>query len=72
MTQKAPNRILLGTQNRELLEPGVPKVEYFKFSPTTSRYHRVMALARARGCRWQDIFRDALDSYLERFPCENF
>lgn len=45
-----------------------PRVEYFKLSPSTSRYHKLMAVARALNCRWQDIVRAAIDEYLSKFP----
>jgi hypothetical protein len=46
----------------------VPKVEYFKLSPSTSRYHQVMSTAADLGCPWQDIIREAIDFYLKHFP----
>ena len=46
----------------------VPKVEYFKLSPSTSRYHRLMSLAADWGCSWQDIIKEAIDVYLKKNP----
>lgn len=43
----------------------VSEVRYFKFSPSTTRYKRVMELAQKKDCDWQDIVRNALDFYLE-------
>ncbi len=42
-----------------------PKTEYFKFSPSQARFHRVMALAHQRDCPWQEVLRNAIDFYLE-------
>lgn len=41
------------------------KVQYYKLSPATFRYRRIMALARARGCSWREVVGMALDFYLE-------
>lgn len=41
------------------------KVEYYKLSPASFRYRRIMALARARGCSWREVVGLALDFYLE-------
>ena len=41
------------------------KAEYYKLTPTTFRYRRIMALARHRGCSWQEVVGLALDFYLE-------
>jgi hypothetical protein len=41
------------------------KALYFKLSPSTSRYHRLMQLASIRNCAWQDVIRNAVDFYLE-------
>lgn len=41
------------------------KVEWYKLSPASFRYKRVMALARARGCSWREVVGMALDFYLE-------
>jgi len=47
--------------------PSTPKVEYFKFSPTSTRYYRVMSLAASLGCSWQDVIREAIDFYLKYY-----
>jgi len=49
----------------------VPKVEYFKLSPSTSRYHRLMSLAADLGCSWQDIIKEAIDVYLKKSKKSN-
>jgi len=41
------------------------KVEYYKLSPASFRYLRVMNLARSRGCSWREVVSMALDFYLE-------
>lgn len=41
------------------------KVQYYKLSPASFRYRRVMALARSRGCSWREVVGMALDFYLE-------
>jgi hypothetical protein len=41
------------------------KVEYYKLSPASFRYRRIMALARSRGCSWREVVGLALDFYLE-------
>jgi hypothetical protein len=41
------------------------KVEYYKLSPASFRYRRIMALARARNCSWREVVGLALDFYLE-------
>ena len=41
------------------------RVEYYKLSPATFRYRRIMALARARDCSWREVVGMALDFYLE-------
>ena len=52
-------------KTKELPPDVPPKVEYFKFPPSQTRYHRVMALAHERDCPWQEIIRNAIDFYLE-------
>ena len=46
----------------------VPKVEYFRLSPSTSRYYRLMSLAADLDCSWQDIIKEAMDVYLKKYP----
>lgn len=41
------------------------KAIYYKISPASFRYRRIMALARARGCSWCEVVGMALDFYLE-------
>jgi len=55
----------VGTDQAGRLAAPVPKVEYFRFAPSASRYHRVMKLAGMRGCDWQEIVRNAIDFFLE-------
>jgi hypothetical protein len=46
----------------------VPKKVYFGISPSTRRFHRLMATARRFGLSWQDIIRIAIDEYLAKIP----
>lgn len=46
------------------LDP-LPKAQYYKLSPSTFRYKRIMALAKARGIHWHELVGLALDFYLE-------
>ena len=46
------------------LDP-LPKVEYYKLSPATFRYKRIMRLAQQRGIPWRELVGLALDFYLE-------
>jgi hypothetical protein len=41
------------------------KAIYYKISPSTFRYRRIMALARARECSWCEVVGLALDFYME-------
>ena len=71
MNPSAPSD--LGTPGLPRAAGDVPKNRtiYFGFCPSTTRYHRVFALAAVRGCSWQDVIRDAIDAYLARYSPEN-
>lgn len=43
----------------------IEKSVYYKLSPATYRYRRLMQLADERDCRWQEVVNIALDIYLE-------
>jgi hypothetical protein len=38
---------------------------YYRISPASFRYRRIMVLARSRDCSWTEVVGMALDFYLE-------
>lgn len=44
------------------------KSEYLKVIPTTTRYQKLVALAREYGCTWTKVAYYAIDEFLEKNP----
>jgi hypothetical protein len=44
------------------------KKVYFGISPSTSRFHRLMAAAHRFNISWQELIRIAIDEYLAKIP----
>jgi hypothetical protein len=58
----------VGTSGDGRLAALVPKKVYFGISPSTSRFHRLMAVARRFNIPWQELIRIAIDEYLAKIP----